>query len=78
MYVQSSLVSSYILMEGQGDVYETSSFVGQPAFFGINWHGSSFSANLYLPPINVDPTLCDISSLSKESVDVNRTVTNST
>jgi hypothetical protein len=65
-------------MEGQRDVYETSSFVGQPAFFGVNLHGSGFSANLYLPPINVDPTLCDISSLITESGDVNRTVTNIT
>lgn len=54
-------------MMGQGNVYETSIFEGEPAFFGKQWFDTISYGNLYLPPMHVDPTLCDISSLSTDS-----------
>lgn len=67
MCVQSSLVTSYVVIRGQGDLYETSIFPAQPAFFGKHFQNSFFAANLYLPPMHIDPTLCDISGLSTDS-----------
>ena len=66
-------------MIGQGNVYETSKFEGEPAFFGKQWFDTISYGNLYLPPMQVDPTLCDISSLSTDSnfntTDMNTTET---